>query len=189
MGLEARTRTLAMLDETGIVISWYGRAPNWPVPADGAADHVLNHHVSQFYVPEDVASKQPLRDLQAAALEGRNSRLGWRRRADGTVFWGTTVIEAIVLRGGQLQGFSYLTIESPGPSANVPVARSLNLPHDEAIEESRSGMLAPAFLFLPARDRMVRSRSAARQRRLYRLASRLRLPQHEPMSWAHAAST
>lgn len=187
MGLEGRTSTLAMLDETGVVVAWYGRDVSWHDRADDDRNRVLDRHVSVFYVPEDVASKRPSRDLHAATLDGRNSWEGWRRRADGTVFWGTAVIEAIVLRGGQLQGFSYLTSSSQGPQANVPVARCLTLPCDEESEESRLGVPPPPFL--PARDRMARSRSAARQRRLFRLAWRLRLPQHEPMSRAHSAST
>jgi hypothetical protein len=132
MGIDGRTRTLAMLDETGVVVSWYGRAGG----TDGTADQVLDRHVSHFYIPQDVANKQPLHDLQAAIVEGRSSRQGWQRRADGTAFWGTAVMEAIVLRGGRLQGFSYMTIDAQGPSANVPGALSLNLPHDETIEAS-----------------------------------------------------
>jgi hypothetical protein len=162
MGIDGRICTLAMLDETGVVVSWYGRAGG----TDGTADQVLDRHVSQFYIPEDVANKQPLHDLHTAIVEGRNSRQGWLRRADGTAFWGTAVIEAIVLRGGRLQGFSYMTSDSQGPSANVPGTLSLNLPHDEKIEASQRDMRVLAFPHSPAvlvrtTDADVHSRSSS----------------------------
>jgi hypothetical protein len=93
--------SLAMLDETGVVVSWYGEV--------GAQDeHIVDRHVSQFYLPGQIASNQPLRDLRSAVVRGSTTRKGWRRRADGTTFWGNVVIEAVVLRDGRLQGFSYV---------------------------------------------------------------------------------
>ncbi|HET9449100.1 MAG TPA: hypothetical protein VFO35_22705 [Steroidobacteraceae bacterium] len=89
-----------MLDETGVVVSWYGQV-------GAAAEHVVDRHVSQFYLPGQIASHQPLRDLRSTVVRGRTTRQGWRRLADGTTFWGRVVIEAIVLRDGRLQGFSY----------------------------------------------------------------------------------
>ena len=123
MGRDAETNSLAMLDASGIVISWYGRT-RWL--HSSAAEHVLERHVSQFYLPEQAAGQQPSRDLRAASLEGSTTQQGWRRDADGTAFWSTTVIKALVLRDGRLQGFSYLMSASEGPLASVPVASSLD---------------------------------------------------------------
>jgi len=164
MGANARNYSLAMLDEAGVVVSWYGRADE----SDHAADHVVDRHVSQFYVAEDIASRQPLRDLHVATVEGSSTRRGWRREADGTDFWGTTVIDAVVLRDGRLQGFSYLTSRS---------ARPWDLPLVQSAYPRRNDDPPPGIGergFLPTRDRMAASRSAARQRRLFRLACRLR---------------
>lgn len=122
MGRDAETNSLAMLDASGIVISWYGRT-RW---VHSAAEHVLERHVSQFYLPEQAASQQPSRDLRAASLEGSTTQQGWRRDADGTSFWSTTVIKALVLRDGRLQGFSYLMSAAEGPLASVPVTSSLD---------------------------------------------------------------
>jgi hypothetical protein len=100
MARDGENLSLAMLDETGVVVSWYGQV--------GAPDElVLDRHVSQFYLPGQIASNQPLRDLRSTVVRGRTTLQGWRRRADGTTFWGSVVIEAIVLRDGRLQGFSY----------------------------------------------------------------------------------
>jgi hypothetical protein len=101
MARDCEGSTLAMLDETGMVVSWYGTS-------GATAEHVVDCHVSQFYLPGQIASNQPLRDLRSAVARGSTTRQGWRRRADGTTFWGNVVIEAVVLRDGRLQGFSYL---------------------------------------------------------------------------------
>jgi hypothetical protein len=181
MGLEQKSCSLAMLDEEGVVVSWYGRADG----NDRIADQVVDRHVSQFYVAEDIASKQPLRDLHAATIEGSNTREGWRRRPDGIAFWGTTVIEAVLLRDGRLQGFSYVTRGCEGPSARLPSAQSLDLPRDEENENRdwRPGMRGVGIL--PAWDRMARSRGAANRRRLFRVACRMLMPERELATCGH----
>jgi hypothetical protein len=98
---ESEHCSLAMLDETGVVVSWYGQV-------GASSEHVVGRHVSQFYLLREIAGNQPLRDLRSAAVGGSISREGWRRRTDGTTFWGHVVIAAVVLRDGRLQGFSYV---------------------------------------------------------------------------------
>jgi len=173
MGPEEGNCSLAMLDQEGVVVSWYGRSDG----NDRIDGHVVGRHVSQFYVAEDVASNQPLRDLHSATAEGSNTREGWRRRSDGFAFWGTTVIEAVLLRDGRLQGFSYVTRGSEGPPASLPIAQSLDVPREEEDRDSRFG--ARGVRILPAWDRMARSRSTARQRRLFRVSCRMLTPEHE----------
>jgi hypothetical protein len=170
MGADAEHCSLAMLDEEGIVVSWHGRADG----NDRGADQVVDRHVSQFYVPEDIARKQPMLDLHAASMSGSDTRHGWQRRPDGIAFWGTTVIDAVLLRDGRLQGFSFLTRDAEGPSARAPSAQRLELPYSAAEGSSDSGRYGLGIL--PAWDRMARSRSGARQRPLLRFAQRMRIP-------------
>jgi hypothetical protein len=105
MSLEAQSSSLAILDEDGIVVCWYASAD---VHEHAAAD-VVDRHLSLFYVSEDVARRQPHRDLRAAVIESGISRRAWRRRPDGSAFWSTIAIQPIVLRDGRVQGFSYAT--------------------------------------------------------------------------------
>lgn len=98
----AEGSSLAMLDETGVVVCWYGQP-------GAASEGVVDRHVSQFYVPADIATHQPLRDLHWAAADGSNVRRAWRRLPDGAVLWSAVLIEAVVLRDGRLQGFSYVS--------------------------------------------------------------------------------
>jgi len=105
MAAEAQSSSLAMLDETGLVICWYGT----PDGRDYAAEEVVDRHVSLFYVSEEVARRQPYRDLRSAVIDGQMTRRAWRRRRDGSAYWGTFDIEPVVLRDGRVQGFSYVT--------------------------------------------------------------------------------
>ncbi|GFE80244.1 hypothetical protein GCM10011487_22440 [Steroidobacter agaridevorans] len=96
--------SLAMLDEAGTVVSWYGS----PDGRDYVSQEVVDRHLSLFYSSEEVCRRQPDRDLRAAVIEGRITRQAWRRRPDGSAFWGTIDIEPVVLRDGRVQGFSYV---------------------------------------------------------------------------------
>jgi hypothetical protein len=106
--------SLAMLDARGIVVAWYEDSRNAPLKEQ----HVVDRHVSQFYVPADLASNLPGLNLLAAAMSGGNTHEGWRREPSGAVIWGTTVIEAIVLKDGRLQGFTHMTRPAEGPRAD-----------------------------------------------------------------------
>lgn len=103
--------SLAMLDEAGIVVCWYGSSDG----RDYSSEEVVDRHLSMFYVSEDVARRQPHRDLRAAVIEGRVSRQAWRRRSDGSAFRGAIDIEPVVLRDGRVQGFSYVA-SAPDPA-------------------------------------------------------------------------
>ncbi|HEX2494761.1 MAG TPA: hypothetical protein VHK24_13390 [Steroidobacter sp.] len=116
MSANADAGTLAMLDEDGVIVSWYGGE-------DSAPDSVVGAHVSRLYVPEDTALGLPLRDLCTAAIHGFSTQMGWRRRPGGGVFWGTSIITAVLLRDGRLQGFSHVTHPSQGPWEVVHASR------------------------------------------------------------------
>lgn len=103
MSADGQSSSLAMLDETGVVVCWYGS------PDDYTSEEVVDRHLSQFYVSEDVGKRQPYRDLRAAVIDGRLTRRAWRRRRDGSAFLGFFDIQPVVLRDGRVQGFSYVT--------------------------------------------------------------------------------
>jgi hypothetical protein len=97
--------TLSILDVNGVVVYWHDGAR---ATLHGAA-HVLDHHVAQFYAPEKDSRVLANDHLSKAFARGGSSELGWRRHADGSVFWGLTVIEPLLLADGRLQGFTHLT--------------------------------------------------------------------------------
>jgi hypothetical protein len=105
MSSQAKSSSLAMLDEAGIIVCWYGSKD----AHEHTSEDVVDRHLSLFYVSEDVARRQPHRDLRAAVIESGMTRQAWRRRPDGSAYWGTIVIQPIVLLDGRVQGFSYVT--------------------------------------------------------------------------------
>jgi hypothetical protein len=103
--------SIAILDTDGMVIAWHDNLP------DAARFHfgVLGMHVSQFYLPQDVAFQQPGHRLFAACLHGSDTQERWHRRPGGSVFWAVTVIEARRLKGGEMNGYSHVTRYSQDP--------------------------------------------------------------------------
>lgn len=96
---------IAILDIKGIVISWHDHLPHPQLHDHG----VVSRHMSQFYLPEDVALCLPVRHLSMAAEYGMDTERGWRCRPGGEIFWGVTVIQSILLSDRELLGYSHVT--------------------------------------------------------------------------------
>lgn len=107
--------SLAVLDSRGVVVAWYDDSSD----SSRVGTHIVDRHVSQFYVATDLASNLPGLNLLSAALYGGNTQQGWRRQPSGAIIWGTTVIEAIVLKDGRLQGFTHVVRPADGPRQNI----------------------------------------------------------------------
>lgn len=111
--------SLAMLDTHGIVVGWYDNSRD----CSRVGTHVIDRHVSQFYLPADLAADLPNLNLASAAVCGGSTQLGWRRQPSGAIIWGTTVIEAIMMNDGRLQGFTHVIRPAEGPRADVRQTR------------------------------------------------------------------
>lgn len=96
---------IAILDARGIVIAWHDHLPR-ARPYDPG---VLSRHMSQFYLPDEVALNVPGCHLSSAAQYGTDTQRGWRRRPGGEIFWGATVMQSILLSDGELLGYSHVT--------------------------------------------------------------------------------
>ncbi|WP_022720846.1 PAS domain-containing sensor histidine kinase [Rhodopseudomonas sp. B29] len=94
-----------MLDPSGIVSSWNTGASR--IKGYDPAD-IIGRHFSVFYPPEDRDSGLPQRALETARRTGRFEAEGWRIRKDGTRFFASVVIDAIV-EDGELVGFAKIT--------------------------------------------------------------------------------
>lgn len=113
---------IAILDHRGVVRAWHDS-----LPGAAAFDFtIIGAHVSQFYLPQDVALLRPDRGLIAAGLHGSNTRQGWHRRPGGSIFWGVTVIEPIYLKSGELYGYSHVTRFAKDPRCRaLPEVRAV----------------------------------------------------------------
>ena len=95
-----------MLNPDGTVASWNAGARRFKGYAEA---EILGEHFSRFYTPADRAAGVPERALATALDKGRYESEGWRVRKDGTHFWASVVIDAILDDEGQLLGFAKIT--------------------------------------------------------------------------------
>ncbi len=80
------------LDRNGNIRSWNRSAQKLK---QYTAEEVLGHHVSMFYIEEDVRVGLADRELATAAREGRFETEGWRVRKDGSRFWANVILSPI----------------------------------------------------------------------------------------------
>ena len=121
---------IAILDQRGKVHAWHDSLPG----ATSSGFSIVGAHVSQLYLPQDIALLRPDRGLIAACLHGSNTRQGWHRRPNGSIVWGVTVIEPIHLQGGELHGYSHVTRFAQDPRTRAiadvrPVPRPYSALH------------------------------------------------------------
>lgn len=120
---------IAILDVKGIVIAWHDHLPH-AKPNDHG---VVSHHMSQFYLPEDIALYLPARHLSIAAEHGMDTQRGWRRRPGGEIFWGVTIIQTILLSDGELLGYSHVTRWLRGPAQYLSRPLQVGLPQSASL--------------------------------------------------------
>jgi PAS domain S-box-containing protein len=90
----------------GYVTSWNPGAEN----VEGyTSSEILGRHFSCFFLPDDIASETPIRELQQALNDGRLEAEGWRVRRDGSRFWADVVIHTVRDDQGTLKGFVKIT--------------------------------------------------------------------------------
>ena len=99
-----RDYAIILLDPDGRVASWNSgaqRLTGW------RADEVLGHGLDVFRPPEE--GSRPWPGLETALREGRFEEEGWRVRKDGSRFWASVVLTALVDEQGRLRGFADVT--------------------------------------------------------------------------------
>ena len=94
-----------MLDPAGIVSSWNTGAAR--IKGYQSAE-IIGQHFSVFYPPEDRSAGLPNHALAIARRHGRFEAEGWRIRKDGSRFFASVVIDAIV-ENGELIGYAKIT--------------------------------------------------------------------------------
>ena len=100
-----RDYAIVMLDPQGIVTGWN---PGAERIKGYTAEEITGEHFSRFYTAEDVAVGRPGHVLRVAEREGQYEEEGWRVRKDGTRFWASLLVTALVDETGSLRGFGKL---------------------------------------------------------------------------------
>src|SRR4051812_41643765 len=95
-----------MLDPDGVVVTWNRGAERIK---GYRADEIIGRHFSTFYTPEAMARDHPSHELKTAIEVGRFEEEGWRVRKDGSRFWASVVITALLDSEGGHVGFGKVT--------------------------------------------------------------------------------
>ena len=101
-----RDYAIFALDPNGVIMSWNAGAQRIK---RYEAHEAIGRHFSIFYTPEDLAADKPGVELVSAARYGRVEDEGWRVRKDGSQFWASVVITALLDTAGRLVGFAKVT--------------------------------------------------------------------------------
>lgn len=103
---EIEDYAIIMLDRKGFIQNWNRGAQKIKQYTE---QEVIGKHFSIFYLPEDTAAGLPETLLGAALRNGRAYHEGWRKRKDGSRFWGSITITAIHDDEGETTGFCKVT--------------------------------------------------------------------------------
>jgi PAS domain S-box-containing protein len=103
---EIEDYAIIMLDKNGIIQDWNKGAEKIKLYAES---EIVGKHFSVFYFPEDIENDLPKKLLNEAEYTGRAGHEGWRKRKDGTRFWGSITITAIHNKDQDVIGFCKVT--------------------------------------------------------------------------------
>jgi PAS domain S-box-containing protein len=93
---------ILLLDPVGRISSWNSGAAR---VTGFTADEVIGRSHAEFYTPEARSEGIPARHLEEAARTGRLADEGWCLRKDGSRFWASFTITAVVGTGGNPRCF------------------------------------------------------------------------------------
>jgi PAS domain S-box-containing protein len=113
-----------LLDPEGYIQTWNKGAQK---NKGYTSDEIIGKHFSTFYLPTDVASKKPERELKLARQLGRVEDEDWRVRKDGSQFWANVVITTLRDDDGEIVGFAKVTRDLTERKRNEDALRSNNM--------------------------------------------------------------
>jgi PAS domain S-box-containing protein len=103
---EVQDYAIILLDKDGTILNWNKGAENIKGYKD---EEIVGMNFSLFYLEDDRRNKLPEALILQAEREGRAMHEGWRKRKDGSKFWGSIVITALHDNQGNVIGFSKVT--------------------------------------------------------------------------------
>ena len=103
---EVEDYAIILLDQNGDILNWNKGAE---AIKGYKESEVLGQNFSIFYLPEDLQKNLPNKLLEKAVQHNKATHEGWRKRKDGTKFWGSIVITALHGNNNEIIGFSKVT--------------------------------------------------------------------------------
>lgn len=103
---EIQDYAIILIDKEGIIRNWNKGAEKIKQYNE---DEIIGKHFSIFYLPEDLAINLPQLLTAEVTITGRATQEGWRKRKDGSRFWGSITITALHNDDNSVVGFSKVT--------------------------------------------------------------------------------
>jgi PAS domain S-box-containing protein len=103
---EVEDYAIILLDKEGIVQNWNKGAEKIKGYRE---EEIVGKSFMNFYLPEDLQRGLPLQLLAEAREKGKAIHEGWRKRKNGSRFWGSIVLTALHDAENNVIGFSKVT--------------------------------------------------------------------------------
>ena len=131
-----------LLDPRGRVLTWNAGVER----IDGyRAREIIGRRFNRFYTPEDIARGLPEHALATAGAEGRHRREGWSVRKDGSRYWASVVLTALLGENGILFGYSRAGRDrTKGRELELEAGRTIAKLEDELRNHAAGLQEAPA---------------------------------------------
>ncbi|WP_276372339.1 PAS domain S-box protein [Chryseolinea sp. H1M3-3] len=97
---------IILLDKDGSILNWNRGAEKIKGYSES---EIIGKNFSIFYLDEDRQNGLPVELISRAKQEGRAMHEGWRKRKDGSKFWGSIVITALHDEKNNVIGFTKVT--------------------------------------------------------------------------------
>ncbi len=103
---EVEDYAIILLDPEGNILNWNKGAEKIKGYESG---EIIGKNFREFYLEEDRKKDLPGQLLNLAAATNKATHEGWRKRKDGSLFWGSIVITALHNTEGAIIGYSKVT--------------------------------------------------------------------------------
>jgi PAS domain S-box-containing protein len=103
---EVQDYAIILLDKEGTIVNWNKGAQKIKGYRE---EEIIGKNFSIFYREEDRKNKLPENLISRARKYGRAEHEGWRKRKEGSIFWGSVVITALHDDNNNIIGFTKVT--------------------------------------------------------------------------------
>lgn len=134
-----QTQDLALIEigVDGVIIGWLGASE---LVLGFSRDQAVGQPFDLIFTASDIESGMPAQELAVARLQGRSEDDRWHRRKDGSLFWGSGVVQPIHIDGA-LVGYCKLLRDRTDLRTQIEALENRAALEDDR-ETERRGVIA-----------------------------------------------